>query len=653
MNPFSLTKSADMPDSLIDLLWVDLKSAEIDSKIKTLNPVFFIGGKGSGKTHILRYYSYQLQKIRSKKHNIPIIEGIKNDGYVGVYYRCKGLQASRFSGKGYDDELWAAIFEYAFELSLGHELIFILSDLAMEPEYDKKISADIGDLIGLKVSSLKKLEKEISRIRRNLDLAINNCALGSNLKEDENAKILVSRGDFIFKIPKIVKANYPNLDIPFIYFIDEYENFDINHQTYVNTLIREKEAEVSIKIGARLYGVRTYNTLSAGEKLVEGSEKEEFVLDNYYRSQSSYNSFLKALLKNRAEQIENKLGNLITDADVEELFDKYSVKWDDGILKKLVIHSKSHERKYFIAFKKKLPKISPSNIEIIVNNLAVPAYPLLEKVNIYNFYKESNKITDIIEVSKTIQSDCERFISQRDIATITHRALDKYKNNFVSQIRSEYNDSNFYNGIEDIIKMSEGMPRNFLQILKRIYDWSNSMELNPFVDESIESFNLNIQKRAINDSADWFFTDLRECPDKQGLGKCINRLGQLLKINHFSDLPKECSCISIGINFDELNESAKKMIDMAEKYSLLIRNPSNHQDKNNHSNKIRKLHLNRMLCPRWDLPIASRGTKQLNNVEAETIFDVHNVDDKIFNTLRSDWDSSTKFSLSNLQGSLL
>ena len=64
MNPFSLTKSADMPDELIHQLWVNVEWLQLATKIKALNPVFLEGAKGSGKTHFLRHFSYSLQKIR-------------------------------------------------------------------------------------------------------------------------------------------------------------------------------------------------------------------------------------------------------------------------------------------------------------------------------------------------------------------------------------------------------------------------------------------------------------------------------------------------------------------------------------------------------------------------------------------------------------
>ena len=104
----------------------------------------------------------------------------------------------------------------------------------------------------------------------------------------------------VFGPPKIVAAEVPELDgIQVLYLIDEFENLSKEQQRYVNTLIREKERPASFKIGARLYGVRTYETYSAGELNREGSEYEMVPLDEHFRSTRQYSTFALRLCTRR------------------------------------------------------------------------------------------------------------------------------------------------------------------------------------------------------------------------------------------------------------------------------------------------------------------------------------------------------------------
>ena len=95
-NPFNITKADDFSDKEINDLWVDITSGDGFSRLvkpTSPMPMFILGGKGSGKTHLMKYVSYSVQKLRHAK---DVMAGIRADGYIGIYVRCGGLNASRF-----------------------------------------------------------------------------------------------------------------------------------------------------------------------------------------------------------------------------------------------------------------------------------------------------------------------------------------------------------------------------------------------------------------------------------------------------------------------------------------------------------------------------------------------------------------------------
>ena len=111
-NPFSITKATDFSDSEINEYWVNVNHDHNILNPNELLPKYILGGKGCGKTHLLRYFSYPLQKIR--KNTLSAI--IHDDKYIGIYSVLDGINSSRFKGKGVDDEQWKSAYEYYFEL---------------------------------------------------------------------------------------------------------------------------------------------------------------------------------------------------------------------------------------------------------------------------------------------------------------------------------------------------------------------------------------------------------------------------------------------------------------------------------------------------------------------------------------------------------
>lgn len=108
-NPFQLTRAADLDDDQILKLWVD-PSGYFGARLRPSSalPMIILGGRGSGKTHLLRYFSYPIQRQLHKPTEMASV--VKKQGYIGIHSRCMGLNAGRFRGKQLDDEQWRTLF---------------------------------------------------------------------------------------------------------------------------------------------------------------------------------------------------------------------------------------------------------------------------------------------------------------------------------------------------------------------------------------------------------------------------------------------------------------------------------------------------------------------------------------------------------------
>src|SRR5208282_4724508 len=93
-----------------------------------------------------------------------------------------------------------------------------------------------------------------------------------------------------------------------------------------------------------------------------------------------------------------------------------------------------------------------------------------------------------------------------------------------------------YPGLDSLIDMSGGVPRNLLGLLKHIVRRATFNGELPFRKGQI---SLAAQRDGIRDAAVWFMEDAQ--PDQHGseIRSSINALGELLREIRFSDKPVE------------------------------------------------------------------------------------------------------------------
>lgn len=636
-NPFNITKAVDFSDQEIHDYWVDItEGAGFSDVVKPTSamPMLILGGKGSGKTHLMRHFSYALQRIR---HPENLIDGIKSDGYLGIYLRCGGLNAARFSGKGQPDDTWVEVFAYHFELWLGQLLLTTVIDLRAdcddlateEPPTCQELAA-LFDVPGTgSATSFASIRDHLGELQRSLDTAVNNCAITRKL----DVKIALSRGSLIFGMPRILAAHLgPLRDTLFVYLVDEFENLTEAQQKYVNTLIREKQRPCTFKIGARLYGVREYGTYSADEDNKEGSEYETLRLDAWLRSkEQQYRSFARRLIVKRlSEHSYTPVGEGSEQSMAESLGELFDTPPTSDLAREETAHIpdkyQGRERPYFRSLSDKLqvgvragvaPGITTEDeIGTIMDRLRCAELPLLEKANIFLLYKSWHSRNDLVEAAASIAEDCQHYADGERRGRYTDTLL-HFKADLLAQLSRDCGPKQRYRGIESLIDMSWGLPRNLLILLKCIFSWAAFYGEEPFRDKPISA---RAQDKGVGEAAEWFFRDARMTGrDGQNIQDAINRLGTLLRSIRFSDKPAECSCSAFSCDLSRVSAEARKYVDLAQKWSLLI-DVGDQYDRNTKRRDL-KFQLNRMLAPRWGIAFYRRGVLALSPEEVNAIFD--------------------------------
>ena len=268
VDPFAALKATELGDTEIESLFVDFEkesSLLVRLQPKAHTPMVLLGAKGSGKTHLMRYLSLPLQLARHRTPEAPL-RSLATDGYIGIYFRCSGLNARRFQKKGQPADTWEAVFAYYMELWFVQLVLdSILQVWVPTTAEESQVIHDVLQLIDIvpepPPETLPDLRAHFRSLQREADVAINNCPLTGNL----DLRIAATPGSLVFGLPRILHHLSGFAPLVFVYLIDEFENLTKPQQRYINTLIRERQAPCTLKVGVRPYGFKTKETMSAGE----------------------------------------------------------------------------------------------------------------------------------------------------------------------------------------------------------------------------------------------------------------------------------------------------------------------------------------------------------------------------------------------------
>ena len=637
VNPFAITKAVDFTDSEITTNWVDWPQSGGFARWLNVNsqmPRIIIGGKGTGRTHLMRHFSAPVQAIRGGSD--PLSQ-VRKDGILGIYVLCSGLNSSRFRGRGQSPETWDVAFAQYVDVWLAQATLsaFTAVTVAQRPEemVERRIAHDILSLLdlsreGAKASSLVDLQTRLVTIQHDIDRAVNNAAL--NRDEPLKLSILTNPGSLAFGVPSILRRYYAPLEeVIFMYLIDEFENFPDWQQTYIQSLLREKQVRTSFMIGVRTYGMRTRSTLTPAEDNKRGSEFDEIRQDRKYTGRENrdhYEEFCQRVVARRLA--DHGLMNDAAPSSVRATLDAFfEVPGPDHVEKLIINRFEPAQRPYLLRLREQLsfygksPRgnhLTDEDVNLVLRSVAFPSSPLAEKANILLLYRSWARGRDIVEAAATL-STTPGFASGDSTANPARRqVLDHYVTDLQAQLYRDLKMPPVYAGMREFITMSDGLPRNLLIILKNIYQWATFNDEKPFRSGKI---SLDAQRRGVLESSDWFFADAKPMgAEGDDLHAAIQRLGEMFRFLRFSAKPVESSLASFSADLTTCSPRAKHLVEIAEHWALLIKVERGQKERNTGLEE-RKFHLNRLLSPRWNLPTARRGAIRLSSDEINAVFD--------------------------------
>jgi hypothetical protein len=234
------------------------------------------GGRGSGKTALLRYMSYQSQFSRNRK-DLP-----SKIATVGLYLKADPQYFSGFTGGGIEEQRWINIFEHALCLNLAEQITDFLSLLSSTPDRQKwfAISSDpdfgaaLGGFSRAQIpASMNEFRPWVRTQRQRLSRWFRNF-------DDSPPPELFPMRDFLISLIGEIKDKVPLLtDSVFTVFVDEYENLLDYQQRILNTMIKGGEPPLIFHIAMKPNGMRTRMTVGT-EAIQEMADFRKVSLDD-------------------------------------------------------------------------------------------------------------------------------------------------------------------------------------------------------------------------------------------------------------------------------------------------------------------------------------------------------------------------------------
>lgn len=626
-NPFDTNKATAFSDDQIAEQWVDLTDAKGGLvnilKPTSKTPMLLLGGKGSGKTHLMRYCSAPVQAAR---YSADMARAAESDGYLGIYVHADALNTDKFARGENADERWNLIFAHYFELWLSTALLTVLRDYLAADNGSFDEEAFAADVVGLfdkgpeaTPNSLAKLLATMTATRKAIDFEVNNSRLRG---VEPDVVITFSAGALVFGIPPLIARHVARLrETLFVYLIDEVENFTAEQQRFLNSLIRYVRGNATIKVGARLYGIKTFDTLGSGEPIRLDAEYERVVLDEILRDQpDQYEELVRRLIVKRIAAA--GYGTIVPSA-LDEHFEQLdpSDYWRslDARLPRLKDGSKP-------AYLKKLASDLASTVAAddrvvadVMRLLSLPERRFLEKAAVFYFHKNwPATSTDALTLAALAGGQARALADgDREAGADLAKLISHFDSDILAQLHRDHQQRVPYVGFKTIVGLSQGITRNLLVDLKHIFRRSRFAGEEPFASGVI---SIQSQSDGVRDGASWFWEDAQPPSGALKVRDSIESVAVLFRTVRYSDSPSECDLCAFSVPLETLTADSRRTLQVAENWSYLIRIKEGRRNKNN--NQVDALYqLGPMLAPRWEVSEHRRGSMELPTELANAMFD--------------------------------
>ncbi len=593
-NPFKSTNADTMSyqqivDSWSEPFFMRRKVISEDFYLRTPMSMIITGARGTGKTMMFKYYSFQAQALLAEKRGIKILDHFREAKSVSMYLKFDPYILQSFQ----ENDTGKSLFTHFFELVVCESYVELVELLHKKNEIsDSKYQYIKNEILALLGIDIK--DKEMSRVVENKIDEVYDYINNIKMEEGEfhTGKIYQFR-KLSYKIKELLCNEIEELkSVLFLWVIDEGENFLESEQKTLNSFIKTLNArmnrEIFLRLGTRRPQLTTYETIAKEEFLTIGRDYETKDI-NYYTIDSDgreeYKNWLTEIAKKRLEsnEIFNKKGlNKIQEflgAKEDQCKEAYS--WA------------ANRKEHFEWC------LKGQYSDELYEALKVENNPLKEMMNIY-WYKKNYPIEIIQMVSR--QPDSAISAKEKELVRKYKESLADNKMAFLYLLAAKYKKQKQYYSFNTYSYLSVGNICNFIKLCREAFD-------NAYFENKKDLFNGKISIKAQHTAA------ISVAYDEIEKIKYIPKLGNQLYAlvinlgNLFSEYHSDVDMKNIEVNqFSVIykSEEVDKIINVALTWGVFLKK-NELQTLDSTGNKGTIYTLNKMYCPLFGISYRSKG----------------------------------------------
>lgn len=602
-NPFE-----DFNASLIDTdKIVEFWCEPIDQGQKELlsTPVFFTqkmpfiiqGSRGSGKTMLFKYYSYDAQKIIAKTSG-KIIEHLKKCGGVGFYFRCDPPFINSLKAVCADSSLeeWENIFSYYMQMQVSQSIINLILDLEIEGElalnkFDRVILDELSSIYAIdsfeSFSDLRKtIAKEVKAIQNYKNLSI----FGDNNIEIEQKFGSINLAETLISCIRAVINELSSIN--FVLMVDEYEALPPELQRSFNTMLKYANDKLTLRVGRRTERNIETATINDTEYLRVNNDYLLVDLDEKMKIGDAKKYFYRVAQK----RIDLVFKDVII--DIKQLFGDTENLLEE--CKNNAGRRKDHIRQIL----KTDSSISDGLANEIIDIIEFPDNPIMEMLNALWVIRspDMNKLKSAHDAQQAMQN----YLNKRDTPAARKYRLDyenKYRYTLAVLLCSIYKKNKLYYSFNTIVHLANGNTRLFINLCREII--SDALFYEP--DDFFECLSVSAltQSNAIHKFSAKEFDDICaiiQCGDS--IRKFILNLG-----NTFAEFHKDRKARYPETNqfvFDKL-ELEDVTLNMALRWSMIVKKAVPQRLSLDINKRGDVFYINRIFSPLFNISYRTRG----------------------------------------------
>ncbi|EXB34642.1 MULTISPECIES: ORC-CDC6 family AAA ATPase [Acinetobacter] len=583
----------------------------------SLQPIKLEGGRGSGKTMILRYLSHYSQ-FSPNRDSVPN-DTLQN---IGIYLKADTQFMRLLQKRGFDEAIWSDIFEHYLNLII---LIEVLSSLISikNSNIDNQIKESVSsikieclenynippDTIDNTLKELKKLkgfcEKNVLNPKKLDDIEIFSYQLIKDLIEEINS--------------------YTQYTTIFHIFIDEYENLLEYQQKIINARMKHSEPPINYNIAIKCNGAPFIEIIGSNENLNLQHDFIAINLDNLMMQ--NFEVFASEILLSRLSKKHEKYKKLFSNIKLNET-DNLTLRsrdeYQNSILQSAreILPSSSQEdlaNEVFSEsqFYKKLLNEIDQALKGKTTNLTTKDFidtGLRKELIVCSSILYRNRLTPDQIFEELIRVQLQQ---DNDFEQGKEWTANNFIGSYIRITKVQKHKSTFYAGLTAFTKLANGNIRYFLELCRSTF--SNTFSTN----ENDLSIPKNIQHQAALETSELFFKELDSMkPVRTPLKSLCLRLGTIFSVYHDRNSQSEPEINHFTIS-DPINigSELQNKINDAVKWGIVYQTKATKEKDANNFIPFFDYVLNPIFSPHFYISYRKKRKIKLSSSNINMLFD--------------------------------